>query len=144
MFIGEYGYPTALMQPPYLFNDQVENYPISEAGQYQFTHDLVTWGIESGCLAGIRPWAPDYCTNSGWAPMSWFTRSGSIAKGKPGLHAIQDALPSLYVWVGAAGGGHGGGHRRVPVGVRVNRGARPGWPSSCATAGMPCGAKPRG
>jgi hypothetical protein len=92
MFIAEYGYPSDLMQPPYIFNDTVTGYPQTPEGQHAFTHDLVKWGLESGLLAGIRPWAPDYCTNSGWAPMSWFTLSGATATAKPALHAIQEAL----------------------------------------------------
>jgi hypothetical protein len=93
LFISEYGYPSALMQPPYVFNDTVPGYPQTPAGQHDFTRDLVTWGIESGLLAGIRPWAPDYCTNSGWEPMSWFNPpSGSTATAKPALAAVQEAL----------------------------------------------------
>jgi Glycosyl hydrolase family 53 len=119
IFIGEYGYPTALMQPPYVFDDQVESYPISVAGQYDFTHDLVRWGIESGCLAGVRPWAPEYCTDSGWAPMSWFAPSGRVATANPALHAIEDALPSIYVLFGPAP--RRATHLRVRV--RANRGS---------------------
>lgn len=92
MFIAEYAYPSALMQPPYPFNDTVPGYPQTPAGQHAFTRDLVAWGVESGLLAGIRPWAPDFCNNSGWEPMSWFTLSGSTATAKPALHAIQEAL----------------------------------------------------
>lgn len=92
MFIAEYAYPSALMQPPYPFNDTVTGYPQTPAGQHAFTRDLVAWGVESGLLAGIRPWAPDFCNNSGWEPMSWFTLSGSTATAKPALHAIQEAL----------------------------------------------------
>ena len=92
MFISEYAYPSGLMQPPYIFNDTVPGYPQTPAGQHDFTHDLVAWGLESGLLAGLRPWAPDFCTNSGWEPMNWFSPSGSIATAKPALHAIQEAL----------------------------------------------------
>jgi arabinogalactan endo-1,4-beta-galactosidase len=92
LFISEYGYPSSLMQPPYIFNDTVRGYPQTEQGQYAFLHDLVTWGVQSGLLAGIRPWAPDYCTNSGWAPMALFNLNGSEVVAKPALHAIQDAL----------------------------------------------------
>jgi hypothetical protein len=92
LFISEYGYPSSLMEPPYVFNDAVAGYPQTETGQYNFLHDLVSWGVESGLLGGIRPWAPDYCNNSGWAPMALFSLNGSEAVAKPGLRAIQDAL----------------------------------------------------
>ena len=92
MFISEYGYPSDVMQPPYIFNDTVTGYPQTPQGQYDFTRDLAEWGLTTGLLAGIRPWAPDFCTNSGWAPMSWFTSSGAVAYPKPALHAIQDAI----------------------------------------------------
>ena len=92
MFVSEYGYPSGLMDPPYIFNDTVTGYPQTEQGQYAFLRDLVAWGVESGLLTGVRPWAPDYCTNSGWAPMSLFDLSGTVATAKPALHAISDAL----------------------------------------------------
>jgi hypothetical protein len=94
IFISEYAYPSGLMQPPYIFNDTVPGYPQTPTGQHDFTRDLVDWGLTSGLLAGLRPWAPDYCTNSGWEPMNWFSPSGSIATAKPALHAIQEALAS--------------------------------------------------
>jgi hypothetical protein len=117
MFIAEYGYPSAVMQPPYIFNDAVNGYPLTPQGQHDFTRDLVEWGYTSGQLAGLRPWAPDYCTNSGWTPMSWFDVSGATATAKPALHAIQAALAGhpcatpvghLVVHVEAAGHGSRG------------------------------------
>ncbi len=92
MFVSEYGYPSALMEPPYIFNDAVTGYPQTERGQYDFLHDMVAWGVQSGRLAGVRPWAPDYSTNSGWAPMSLFDLRGKELVAKPALHAIEDAL----------------------------------------------------
>jgi arabinogalactan endo-1,4-beta-galactosidase len=93
LFIAEYAYPTAVMPPPYPFNDTVDGYPQTPSGQHDFTRDLVTWGITSGHLAGIRPWAPDFCTNSGWQPMSFFTApEGGRASAQPGLLAIAEAL----------------------------------------------------
>ena len=93
MFIAEYGYPSATMPPPYPFNDQVPGYTQDEAGQYAFTHDLVAWGVKSGRLKGLRPWAPDYCTQSGWQPMSWFDLpTPSTTRPKPVLHATSDAV----------------------------------------------------
>ncbi len=92
LFIAEYGYPSALMQPPYPFNDTVSGYPQTPQGQHDFTHDLVAWGIHSGRLQGLRPWAPDFCNNSAWAPMSWFTQSGAVASAKPAFHAIEEVI----------------------------------------------------
>ncbi len=89
LFIAEYGYPSAMMPPPYPFNDTVHGYPQTPAGQADFTHDFVAWGVRTGVLAGLRPWAPDYCTSSGWEPMSWFTLSGKLARSKPALKAVQ-------------------------------------------------------
>jgi len=92
LFIAEYGYPSDLMQPPYPFNDTVSGYPQTPQGQHDFTHDLVAWGVQSERLAGLRPWAPDFCNNSGWAPMAWFTASGSTATAKPALHAMEEVV----------------------------------------------------
>lgn len=93
MFIAEYGYPSSLMQPPYPFNDPVPGYAMTEKGQHDFTRDLVAWGISSGRLAGIRPWAADYCSASGWQPMSWFDPSNGTARPKPVLDALEEAVP---------------------------------------------------
>ena len=92
MFIAEYGYPSATMPPPYPFNDQVPGYTQDEAGQYAFTRDLVRWGVQSGRLAGLRPWAPDYVTQSGWAPMAWFNPTGKTTTPRPVLHAFTDVV----------------------------------------------------
>jgi hypothetical protein len=93
IFIAEYAYPSAVMPPPYPFNDALPGYPQTPAGQHDFTRDLVTWGVTSGRLAGVRPWAPDYCTNSGWQPMSFFTTpKNGTATAMPGLGAIAEAL----------------------------------------------------
>ncbi len=89
LFIAEYGYPSATMPPPYPFNDTVSGYPQTPAGQAAFTHDFVAWGVKQGVLAGLRPWAPDYCTSSGWEPMSWFTLKGKLGRSKPALRAVQ-------------------------------------------------------
>jgi hypothetical protein len=95
LFIAEYGYPSALMPPPYPFNDTVSGYPQTPQGQHDFTRDLVIWGITEGWLSGLRPWAPDYCTNSAWAPMAWFTQSGVTATPKPAFAAVEEALEKL-------------------------------------------------
>jgi Glycosyl hydrolase family 53 len=92
LFIAEYGYPSATMPPPYPFNDTVNGYPQTPTGQSAFTHDFVAWGVRSGLLAGLRPWAPDYCTASGWEPMSWFALSGKLATAKPALTAVQNVV----------------------------------------------------
>jgi arabinogalactan endo-1,4-beta-galactosidase len=94
IFIAEYGYPSATMPPPYPFNDQVPGYTQDEAGQHAFTRDLVAWGVTSDRLAGLRPWAADYCSNSGWQPMSWFdvNGDGKSTTPKPVLHAMSDVV----------------------------------------------------
>lgn len=93
LFIAEYGYPSALMQPPYPFNDPVPGYTMDEAGQRAFTRDLIQWGVTSGHLAGIRPWAPDFCDNSAWLPMAWFHGSPSPATPKPVLAVLNEVVP---------------------------------------------------
>jgi len=91
LFITEYGYPSAKMTPPFVWNTPEANYPLTPGGQAAFTHDLVVWGIKSGILSGIRPWAPDYA-GPGWAPMAFFERAGNNATARPVLKAIQSAL----------------------------------------------------
>lgn len=104
MFIAEYGYPSSLMQSPYSFNDPVPGYQQTEAGQRDFTHDLLDWGISSGRLAGIRPWDPDYCSSSAWQPMSWFDVSNNRATREPVLSVAEEVVPQRPAsCTGAAG-----------------------------------------
>ncbi len=93
LFIAEMGYPSAHMPPPYPYNTPLPGYPQSAAGQHAFIRDLVAWGVSSGRLAGVRPWAPDLCTaSSHWAPMSFFAAGAHVAKPKPVLDAIRQGL----------------------------------------------------
>jgi hypothetical protein len=118
VFIAEGGYASSKMPPEsYPFNDQVENYPLSNAGQHNFTKDLIAWGNQSGCLAGFRPWAPDLCL-PGWAPMSWFTQLGKIATAKPVVRAFEEALPTLFIGVDAVRSLRG----QIVVSARVSSG----------------------
>jgi Glycosyl hydrolase family 53 len=93
MFIAEMGYPTGRMQPPYPYNTPLRGYPLTAKGQDKFIHDVVSWGVHSGHLAGVRPWAPDLCTpSSHWQPMSFFVPHRHLAKAKPALDAISQGL----------------------------------------------------
>ena len=92
MFIAEYGFPSARLPRPFDWNDPQPGYAETEQGQYAFTRDVVAWGLCTGRLSGIRPWAPDLCTNPGWSPLGWFNASGKAAGAKPVLHAIKDAM----------------------------------------------------
>lgn len=85
LFIAEYGFPSAHMPPPFQWNDAQPGYPQTERGQHDFTREVIAWGIGSGHLSGVRPWAPDFCTVTGWQPMSWFTAEG---KARPVLGAF--------------------------------------------------------
>lgn len=90
-FIAETGYPSGTMADPYAWNDAVAGYSLTTQGEYAFIRDITSWGAQSGYLAGIRPWGPDYCT-SGWHPMSHFTVSGAVGTAEPVLDAIADGL----------------------------------------------------
>ncbi|MGW0665261.1 glycosyl hydrolase 53 family protein [Streptodolium elevatio] len=91
VFIAEAGYPSGTMSPPLEWNAAVAGYPLTAQGQYAFHRDLVAWGAQDGCLAGIRPWAPDSCV-SFWHPMSHFAPNGGVATAKPVLNAVTDGL----------------------------------------------------
>ena len=93
VFIAEYSYPSAKMGAPFVWNTEVEGYPLTPEGQAAFTRDLVAWGAQSGVLSGIRPWAPDLA-GPGWGPMSFFDLKGKTAIARPGLEAIVDSLRS--------------------------------------------------
>lgn len=91
-FIAEYGFPAGEMARPFEWNDPQPGYPQDEQGQFAYTRDVILWGLETGILSGVRPWAPDLCT-SNWAPMSWFARDGEVAAARPVMNAFMDARP---------------------------------------------------
>ena len=93
VFIAEYGYPTEPMSDPFPWNAAVPQYPQSPAGQAAFTHDLVAWGVSSGMLSGIRPWAPELA-DFAWRPMAFFHAEGHVATANPALDAIANVLHS--------------------------------------------------
>lgn len=92
MFIAEYGYPSAHMPPPFTWNDLQAGYGQDADGQFRYTRDVIAWALESGAISGVRPWAPDFCTSEGWAPMAWFARDGATATARPVLGALSAAL----------------------------------------------------
>jgi hypothetical protein len=91
VFIAEYGYPSGTMRGAFAWNIPEEGFPLTPAGQAAFTRELVGWGLETGILSGIRPWAPDL-PRPGWEPMSFFEIRGKTATAKPALSAIRESL----------------------------------------------------
>ena len=90
VFLAEYAYPSGQMGPPYPWNNTQPGYPQTPDGQFRYLRDLTAMAAQAGTIAGIRPWAPDYCLASGgWQPMSLFTTSGTAA---PALTSIQTSL----------------------------------------------------
>ena len=92
LFFAEFSYPSGPMGSPFPWNNTQPGYPQTPDGQYRYLRDLAAESAATGAVAGIRPWAPDYCTNPPgiWQPMSLFTQDGTA---KPALDAIQQALP---------------------------------------------------
>ena len=93
VFLAEFGYPADKMQGPFAWNTEQENYALNSEGQAAFTRDLVAWGVETGVLSGIRPWAPDLIVPV-WGPMSLFALDGKTATARPALDAIAAGLRS--------------------------------------------------
>lgn len=91
VFIAEFGYPAKTMAGAFPWNDAVQGYPLTEYGQYRFIQDLAGWGVVSGVLSGIRPWAPDLAT-PGWGPMSFFRLDGKTATARLSLTGILDGV----------------------------------------------------
>jgi hypothetical protein len=91
VFIAEYGFPAAEMASPFPWNAPVPGYPQTPDGQAAFTRDLAAWGLSTGMLSGIRPWAPELAGYA-WRPMAWFTETGGAAVAGPALGAISEAL----------------------------------------------------
>lgn len=95
IYVAEFGYAAGPMSfGGSSWANEVQGYPISPAGQAAFLRDLVKWGVETGTLAGIRPWAPDF-VGSGWQPMALFDAPvHGVAEARPGLSSIQEGLRS--------------------------------------------------
>jgi arabinogalactan endo-1,4-beta-galactosidase len=91
VFVAEFGYPAKTMGGIFKWNDAVKDYPLSPEGQANFIRDLVTWGVQTRTLSGIRPWAPELAA-PGWAPMSFFENSGGTATARPALDAIWEGV----------------------------------------------------
>jgi hypothetical protein len=88
------------MGSPFPWNNTQAGYPQIPDGQFRYLRDLVVQSVQTGAVAGIRPWGPDYCLASGgWAPMSLFTEEGVA---KPALDAILDGLNASSFHPGAA------------------------------------------
>jgi len=99
-FFAEFGYPSDVMGSPFPWNNTQAGYPQIPDGQFRYLRDLVVQSVQTGAVAGIRPWGPDYCLASGgWAPMSLFTEEGVA---KPALDAILDGLNASSFHPGAA------------------------------------------
>lgn len=91
VFVTELGYPSARMESGFVWNDAVKGYPQTPEGQAGFIRDLAAWGVASGVLSGIRPWAPELAV-SGWAPMSFFSMEGRTAVARPSLNAVAEGI----------------------------------------------------
>ena len=93
IYIAEFGYAAGPMSfGGSSWANEVKGYPISPAGQAAFLRDLVKWGVKTGTLAGIRPWAPDF-VGSGWQPMALFDAPvHEVAAARSGLSSIREGL----------------------------------------------------
>jgi hypothetical protein len=75
---------------PFPWNNAQPGYPQTPDGQYRYLRDLVVRAVETGAVAGIRPWGPDDCLPAaGREPMSLFTEDGTA---KPALAAVRAGL----------------------------------------------------
>lgn len=93
VFVAEIGYPAAPMRRGFIWNDAVKGYPLTPQGQADFFRDLAAWGVQTGVLSGIRPWAPDI-PGTPWGPMSFFDIHGKSAGARPALNAIAEGASS--------------------------------------------------
>jgi hypothetical protein len=91
IFIAEFGYPARTMGGIFRWNEAVKDYPLTPEGQANFIRDLVAWGVKTGTLSGIRPWAPDLAA-PGWVPMSFFQLDGKTATALPAIDAILEGV----------------------------------------------------
>ncbi len=91
VFIAEFAFPAATSA--YAggnWSKAIPGYAVSPHGQADFTHDLVKWGIQTGILSGIRPWAPDF-VGPAWGGMALFDLKEKVATARPALDAFRKA-----------------------------------------------------
>jgi hypothetical protein len=55
-FIAELGYPSGQMGEPFPWNNAQPGCSQTPDGQYRYLRDLVVRPVETGAVAGIRPW----------------------------------------------------------------------------------------
>jgi arabinogalactan endo-1,4-beta-galactosidase len=68
LFFAEFGYPSDVMGLPFAWNNTQPGYPQTPDGHYRYLRDLTACSVVTGAVAGVRPWALDYCLASGgWA-----------------------------------------------------------------------------
>jgi arabinogalactan endo-1,4-beta-galactosidase len=90
IYIAEFGYAAG----PVTYGGQdwanpVDGYPCTPKGQADFLRDLTEWGVRSGMISGIRPWAPDF-VGSTWQGMALFEApKDGVSMARPALFAIQ-------------------------------------------------------
>jgi hypothetical protein len=91
VYIAEFGYAAG----PVTYGGQdwanpVDGYPCTPKGQADFLRDLTEWGVRSGAISGIRPWAPDF-VGSTWQGMALFEApKDGVSMARPALFAIQE------------------------------------------------------
>lgn len=91
VFIAEYAFPAA--SSGYAggnWSKPIPGYAVSPQGQADFTHDLVKWGMQTGLLSGIRPWAPDF-VGPAWGGMALFDLKDKTAISRPVIDAFRKA-----------------------------------------------------
>jgi hypothetical protein len=90
--LTEYAYPAAPMSGG-IFSDwshEVDGYPLTEDGQAKILEDILSWGFTEGCLAGVRPFAPDLVV-VGWKEMAFFRTEGKVGIARPVIDSFEHA-----------------------------------------------------
>jgi len=93
VFLAEFGFPasTKLAFGGGTWTKPIPGYAVSPEGQANITRDVVAWGLKTGYLAGVRPWAPDF-VGLGWGAMTYFDLQDKKAVARPGLEALREGL----------------------------------------------------
>ena len=94
VFVAEFGYPAERMTVGAFanWNNAVDGFPLTAAGQADFYRDFAAWAVGHG-VSGVRPWAPEAVV-PGWDPFALFAASGKTAMARPALKALADGAAS--------------------------------------------------
>jgi len=75
--------------------NQVDGYPLSEAGQKRWIADFLSFCYKHGYIQGAFYWSPEWYTEEIWRAFALFRETGDAKEGFKAFHSVfpEDDLP---------------------------------------------------